>query len=88
MSADWIRHGIYIGSCQVIGLSSDRITQESLDTFTSNGTVFVRPDKADYTAAEIVQRAKSQLGATLKQNIPDSGEYFCKWCRRGLLSIT
>lgn len=80
------RQGIYIGGCRVVCYAGGVLAEVTLDTFAAGGGVDVRPGKTEYTAAEIVRRAKDMTLAG-----PDftfvSGEHFCQWCRRGPLSV-
>lgn len=80
------RHGIYAGACRVVCYAGGIIATVPLDTFAGGGAIDVKPDKAEYTASEIVRRAKSMAepGADFEFV---SGEHFCKWCRRGPLPV-
>ena len=81
------RHGIYAGGCEVVCYAGGVIVQVPLDTFAGGSAIDIRPDKSEYTAAEIVRRAKSMMEAGADFEFV-SGEHFCKWCRRGPLPVT
>lgn len=80
------RHGIYAGSCQVVCYAGGVIAMVPLDTFAAGGGIDVKPGKAEYTASEIVRRAKGMTAAEADFEFA-SGEHFCKWCRRGPLPV-
>ena len=86
LGSDRNRHGIYAGSCQVVCYAGGVIAQVPLDTFAGGSEIVVSLDKSEYTAAEIVRRAKSMLESGLEFEFI-SGDHFCKWCRRGLLPV-
>lgn len=79
-----VRHAIYVGKCLVVSVKSGRVSLESLDEFSSGGSLNIFLQKSDFPASEIARRAKSQIGLVL-DTIDDN--FFCEWCRTGL-SIT
>lgn len=80
------RHGIYAGGCQVVCYAGGIVALVPLDTFTGGGAIDVKPGRAEYTAAEIVRRAKSMIDAGADFDFM-SGDHFCRWCRRGPLPV-
>ncbi|MPL67954.1 hypothetical protein SDC9_13658 [bioreactor metagenome] len=81
---DGTRFGIYVGACCVISVKSGIVSSETLEEFSSGLSLQIYLQKSDFAAAEIVRRAKSQIGALIE---PWDDEYFCAWCRRGVLRL-
>lgn len=75
------RHGIYVGRCRVISVKSGIVSAELLDEFCCGSTVNIYLQKSDYSAAEVVRRAESQIGNMIA---PLDDQSFCDWCLRGL----
>ena len=76
------RHGIYAGGCRVISVKSGMVSLESLEEFSLGKPLRIYLQVSDFTAGEIVRRAKSQIGLVIE---PWNDQHFCEWCLRGLL---
>ena len=73
------RYGIYAGNCQVITLRGGAVVVELLEEFAPE-SLYIDLRKSDFAAAEVVRRAKSQVGVNVN---PWDGRRFCDWCQRG-----
>src|SRR5262245_47490233 len=84
----YTHHGIYVGNGKVVhyaglyrALSRGPIEEVSLEEFADGQAVHVKPGAAAlYSAATIVERARSRLGEDRYRITTNNCEHFCEWC--------
>lgn len=86
----YLHHGLYLGGGRVIhyaGLAGGRqrrtVEEVSLEQFARGRSVYVRAATANFTADEVIRRARSRRGENRYRILSNNCEHFCEWCLRG-----
>jgi len=87
----YTHHGIYVGDGKVVhyaglcrALVRGPVEEVSTEEFADGQTVHVKiGDAVLYSAAAIVERARSRLGENRYRLTTNNCEHFCEWCLRG-----
>lgn len=76
-------HAIYIGYGKVIEYNDYVIKESSLADFADGDYIIKVNDRAKYSRAKIVERARSRLGEENYNILWNNCENFADWCRNG-----
>ena len=87
----YTHHGIYVGNGKVVhyaglcrSLARGPVEEVSLEEFADGQAVHVKIGaSALYSAAVIIERARSRLGENRYRITTNNCEHFCEWCLRG-----
>jgi hypothetical protein len=87
--AFYTHHGIYVGNGRVIhysglayGLRRGPVEEISLERFSQDHCIKVRPDLRSFGRCEVVERACSRLGERRYRILTNNCEHFCAWALR------
>ena len=86
----YMHHGIHLGGGKIAhysGFSSSfkagPIEVTDLDSFANGKPVWACQESREYSADEIVKRARSRVGETQYRVLSNNCEHFCSWCING-----
>jgi hypothetical protein len=84
----YCHHGIYVGDDQVIhygrglaDLANAKVEMVSTRVFSNNSPIEILDSASNFSADEIVARAKSRLGESSYDLFQNNCEHFVSWCR-------
>ncbi|WP_392890219.1 lecithin retinol acyltransferase family protein [Pseudomonas migulae] len=86
----YMHHGIHLGGGKIAhysGFSSSfragPIEITDLESFANGKPVWACQESREYSAAEIVRRARSRVGESQYRVLSNNCEHFCSWCING-----
>lgn len=87
----YMHHGIHVGALRVVhyagwsrALLRGPLEEVSLAEFVGGREVIVKStNRAQYSPAEVVARARSRLGENRYRLATNNCEHFCEWCLSG-----
>ncbi|WP_260955879.1 lecithin retinol acyltransferase family protein [Pseudomonas citri] len=86
----YLHHGIYLGDGEVAhysgfsgALRSGPIEVTDLAHFAHDKPVWMLAQPAEYSRAEVAERARSRVGENRYRVLTNNCEHFCRWCVSG-----